>query len=126
MSDLGVLFLLIGATYRIVRFVQRDGITVRPREWLYDRHPPDPERARWTARWDPKLREMAVAVRPGGVREPVSALGQMVACPWCLSVWVALVVVVIVDAWYYALPMPVLWWLAVSAGVGIADRAGGV
>lgn len=42
-----------------------------------------------------------------------------ISCPWCSGAWVSIAVVSAVWA-VHPLPLPALWYPAVSAGVGIA------
>lgn len=47
---------------------------------------------------------------------------QPLRCAWCAGFWISLVVVVLVDS-LHGLPLPVLWVLAVSTGVGLIAHA---
>jgi hypothetical protein len=76
--------LLVGASYRIYRFIGRYDITEGLRLRLPDR-----------------------------VRMPLS-------CPWCLGSHVSFIVVAVY--WYfYGLPVPILWGLAVACVVGLIE-----
>jgi hypothetical protein len=43
---------------------------------------------------------------------------ELINCDWCTGVWVALAVVVVVDA-FISVPLPIAVWGAVAAGVGL-------
>ena len=101
----------------------RDSITARWREKVYDRWPPDATRSAGTMTWQPALREHTYTVRPVATKRPkVSVVTAAVSCAWCGGAWLAAVATAVVDA-SVGLPMPVAWWLAVSAAVGLLGRA---
>lgn len=49
-------------------------------------------------------------------------LYELITCPWCFGAWTAAAVTFIVDRYYFHLPLPVLWWAAISGVVGIIAR----
>jgi len=121
-SDLVVLLLLVGFTARLARLIQADHLTARLRERIYDRWPYDAARGRMTAAWAPELREVVFAPRLMTEPVPPSPLGYWLHCPWCLGLWLAVIVVAVV-AQLVSLPLPVLWAAAVAEGVGLLGRA---
>lgn len=103
MSDPGLFVLMTLAAYRLWRIPGNDDWPPSRalREWLAVKANGELGAApTWTARWWWQETE------------------TMVTCPWCLGFWISGVVVCIV-AQIYSLPIPVLWWLAVSCGVGL-------
>lgn len=64
MHWLGLYVILSAATYRIWRLIALDTISAGPRQWLYNRWPPDHGRAGQWATWDPVRREHYFAPRP--------------------------------------------------------------
>lgn len=82
------LIALLGlATYRVVRFTQRDTLITTPRIWV---------------------QTMLLQHRGAWLSH------LLFECPYCLSVWVAGGAVAITDA-YTTVPLPVFTWLAVSS-----------
>ena len=84
----------LAAVYRLVRLLQQDQITERPREWFVVKY----------------------GAERGGI-----AWSALADCPWCLSVWVAVGVVLARTA------TPRLWGmaargLAFSAGAGVISE----
>jgi hypothetical protein len=110
-----VLLVYALAVARVTRLVNSDRITERPREWLLDRV--------WTRAWMPwaaiehpeedehmqrnRARHMGSAARADGAEPPL--LAYLVACPWCVSIYVG------------AAAAPLVWfwgsspWLAIPA-----------
>lgn len=105
------------AAFRLTVFLQRDQLTQRPREWFYDRFPPDSGRAQMRRVWLPRDKVVAVTAR-GDEGPAVSRWGQMAACPYCLGAWISLAVWAVMWA-LTPLPLPGLWPFAISAGVGL-------
>lgn len=107
------------AAYRLTRFVTRDTLIERPRHWFFLRFPPDSD-----------YTTMERAQTPEGVTywrqspaplRPISKLGELFDCPWCFGFWVCGVVVGVVQQ-FLSIPLPVLWWLALSSAVGLTAR----
>lgn len=117
-DDLTLLLILVGFTARLARLVQRDHLTERLRETIYDRWPHDAARGRISASWSPDLRQVVFAPRVTTETVPPSPLGYWLHCPWCAGSWLSAAVVAVV-AQLVSLPLPVLWWGAVATGVGI-------
>jgi hypothetical protein len=119
--------LVIGAlaVYRAWRFVARDAITQRWREALYDRFPPSYQRSLARSEWNSKMHEVVMHTRPSNRSHPkVSWVTASLACPWCLGTWLSAALTAAVDA-SFGLTWPILWWLALSALVGLLGRADG-
>lgn len=51
--------------------------------------------------------------------KPDGRLGDFLTCPWCAGFWISAAVVLVIDHWYVALPLPALWVLGVSCVVGL-------
>ncbi len=117
MSDLALLAVLIGFTARVCRLVQRDHVSEKIRESLYDRWPYDAARGRVSASWEPTLREVVFTPRLSDPVRP-SPIGYWTRCPWCVGSWLSAVVVAVV-AQIVSIPLPLLWWGAVATGVGV-------
>lgn len=44
-------------------------------------------------------------------------LYELVNCPYCISIWISGITVIVIDtATNYSIPLPVVFWLAVSTG----------
>jgi hypothetical protein len=90
-------FVLVSlAAYRVNHLVATDRIA-------------DPVRAWWYDRFDP------------GTSRPGRLAVSLTTCPWCLGVWTAGGVVLIVDA-VYGMAAPVLVWAAAAAVVGVLGQ----
>lgn len=108
------LVLLLGACYRVTRFVVKDTIA----EPIFGRL-----RDSLEYRWIRKH------TRPGSPEEFDaiesekfnSKLAYMLSCPWCLGFWVCGVGTLIVSL-VYGLDYPIITWLALSTGVGLIAR----
>jgi hypothetical protein len=106
------------ASYRLTRIVTLDLFTQPWREQVFNRWPPDDDRAHW--RWVPELR--ALAKRDPKVPAPrVHWLGQLVECPWCCGWWISGLVVAAAAA-VGSVPLPLLTWPAVSTLVGLTGE----
>lgn len=90
MDQVFLFVILVLASYRLTRLITTD-------EW-----PP--------SRW---FRDKVVA-RYG----PQSTPAYLVTCPWCMGAWVAALVVLATSLWR-PVPLPVLWWAAISSLVGL-------
>jgi hypothetical protein len=105
----GLLILLIFLTiYRSTRFVIEDtwppiGV---PRKWLINYWDPDLD-------W---LDEHPTARPHWGKIGPV--LRYLFSCPWCMSVWIGPIVIIVTMQWY-EVPAPFLVWIAGSAITGL-------
>lgn len=146
MSDLVLFLVLAGAAYRLTRLVTTDSILDRPRDWWFLHFPPNREWARrYRVVWNEARGEwndagvwfpMILRVRKpnGGMRvswnlapsprRKTSKLGQLVECPWCIGFWLSGLVVALADH-YASIPLPLAWWWALSAAVGLAAKVGG-
>lgn len=85
-SDLGLLdmVLIVGATWRLVRLFARDVITAFLREQFFDEAP------------DGTFNKPAKGLR--------RTIADLLSCPWCLSIWIGLVVIVC----YLTMPFAIL------------------
>lgn len=50
---------------------------------------------------------------------------EAITCPWCVGFWVSGAAVGIVLLFGVSLPLPVAWWFALSAAVGLIAEVGG-
>lgn len=98
--------LLVGlislSTYRLTKLVTLDEIARPLRERIWNRWPPDAERAglRWTGQHH--------VIRAADAKKPaVSLLGRLVRCPNCVSVWAAAFVTGL-TVLYVSVPLPML------------------
>ena len=111
------------AAYRATRLIVSDTILDRPRERLFDRFPPDGDRAKlrvdW-ARWGSRPAGGAFMLPrtpdverfpPDGYR-PVSKVGQLLECQFCAGVWLSALTVGAVWC-VLSLPLPALWFVGV-------------
>jgi hypothetical protein len=106
------------ASYRLTRIVTLDTITEPWREQIFNRWPPDDDRARW--RWVPELRAL-VKRDPKAPAPRVHWIGQLVECPWCCGFYISGVVVA-VTGWFVSVPAPLIVWPAVSTLVGLTGE----
>lgn len=117
-------FLVVSlAAFRITRIITLDTITEGPREWLLLRFPPDPEHARLHPKKFTINGKATTAWMPDG-RVPdrkVSKFGVLLSCPWCVGFWVSGALVAVV-ANLTSIELPVVWWFAVAAVVGLIAR----
>lgn len=81
--------LLVLACHRLARLIAVDKVFAEPRHWLE-------RNAREEGFWGRKL-------------------ATLVACPFCVGVWVAGALTLAVDA-HVGLPLPLLWWAGVAGG----------
>lgn len=111
---LTLLFVLTAfASFRLTRIVVGDTWypTERFRDWLKTKKAKNEDRqsafepgtplrkryAHWTKFW--------------------TEIGELFTCPWCFGWWISGLMVLIVDI-YVGIPLPLLWWPAVSTVVG--------
>lgn len=124
LSNVAFLFLVLSlAAFRITRIITTDTITEPPREWFLKRFPPDPEHAKlWprTVVINGKKTTAWVWSAERGSRK-ISKLGILASCPWCVGFYVSGIAVLVV-ANLTSIELPVLWWFAVSAVVGLTAR----
>lgn len=104
------------ASYRLTRIVTIDTFTEPIRERLYDRWPPDIDRAGW--RYNPTMRGVVKRAPADKPFPAVSWIGQLVECPWCVGYWLS-GAVVLVASLVGSVPLPLLVWFAVSTLVGL-------
>lgn len=130
-TRLDLLVICALGVYRLWRLVARDAITERWREQIYNRWPPDAQRAAGVMVWDDKLRQSVYRVRPergpDGSRNPrlrVSLVAASVNCPWCAPTFICAALTLAVDA-SFGLTWPALWFLALSTLVGLLGRVEG-
>lgn len=111
------------AVYRLTRLVVKDSVLARPRRWLDDLDTQkdgrpferDPEA-------DPTRGRRRAKVQVTSANAAYRFATAIVACPWCLAVWIAAVVIALTWA------IPSIWaypafGLALAAGTGwLADR----
>lgn len=108
------------AVYRVTRLLVADKLLEKPRLRLY----------RWavlrTVPWakTPEDRALVLGnVASGATREPLAA--YMLTCPWCVSVWLGGLVVLVEVLCGANVPYPLLLWPATSAVTGLlASREG--
>lgn len=99
----GVLFVgLCLCSYRLTRLITKDSLFDRQRRWWFRKFPPNGDYSRL---YD----------------KPVSKWGQLIQCPWCCGFWVSGFVVFLVLQ-FEAMTLPLLWWFAVSAAVGLTAK----
>lgn len=121
MTDALALFVVASfATYRIWRFLAKDTILERPRESIYNHWPPNHQRARMVRKWNVELHEMVGSTRKG-TAPPVSMFSLGLDCPWCSGFWIsgAVTLVLVLTT---SVPLPLLWWPAMSSVVGLFGR----
>jgi len=90
-----LLFLLLAfATARVARFIHADTLIETPRNHLLT----------WL-----------IEPRDGWRGAVGNKLAELLDCPWCISVWVSLCAVLVID-WgtSYSIPLPVIWVPALS------------
>lgn len=101
-----LVLLIVGATYRVTRFIVVDDFP--PMAWLRDK----------------------LIVRIAGVDEdgqPASRTrmrwAEGVVCSWCMSVYIGAGLTLAADA-FYSLPAPVFVWLTASGVTGLLAEVG--
>ncbi len=94
--------LAVGATARITRLIGRDTITFFFRDWL-------------AAMTEDNLSTPAKGVRA----RFFSFVEDMVACPWCLSIWVSVPIAVL--AWLYG---DTLWFIVPALALTASHLTG--
>lgn len=87
-----LIVLLSAAVYRVTRFLILDTLIFEQRRWV-------------------KLKLMG----NGDVGPIRVKLLDLLSCPYCLSVWVAVAAVLITQQ-FVSIPLPVLAWLAICTG----------
>lgn len=98
MSDLILLVVLSAVTYRISRFIVLDSLIDGPRDRIAD----------WLERHsDP---------RPWNPHVVFRKVGELLECPWCITIWVAGAVVATHHHVVDPLPVPVWMWLTTATG----------
>lgn len=114
-----LIFLALFA-YRLTRLVTLDSLFDKQRERWLDRFPPDGERAKvhvdWS-KWDERPAGSAFML-PREKPAKVSHLGALIQCPWCCGFWLSCAVVGVTWLVLGSLPLPALWFGAVSCLVG--------
>lgn len=94
MSQPLLFLLMVMTTYRIGRFFKYDRVPLgRLRYYVWLR-----------------------ATRRRGAEVEKDYLYEWWICHWCHSLWIAAVVVALLDAFFISLPLPVLWWFATACG----------
>lgn len=94
--SLTLFILMCFAVYRITRFLILDHLIDEPRDAVH----------LWLAGHPNKFTEK---------------LQELLACPYCVSVWAAAAVVALTDL-FHSVPLPVLMWGAVAGGSLIPYR----
>lgn len=111
MSDLTQFLVLSFVVFRLTRFLMHDTLIERQRMWLLIRiagRKPKvrADGSRYQAAWRAKLMELA-------------------SCPWCVSLHVAWITVLVADQWA-SIPLPWMYWVAIGgASLVIWDRVDG-
>jgi hypothetical protein len=107
------------ATYRLSRLLTVDTLTEGWREAVFDRWPPDAERA--ARRWNGQR----LVTRATGSPQPnPSLLGQVLACPWCAAVWCAAAITTATAA-FTPVPLPALTFAAAASAAGFLGALDG-
>lgn len=119
-----LLFVLMAlAAHRATRLVVADSLLESWRHRLFLRYPPDEHYRSLEARRRPGFPETDEVVwyqHPTPVR-PSHPIGVLVDCPWCIGWWICGAVWGAV--WYvHGLPLPALWWPAMSSVVALTAR----
>jgi hypothetical protein len=112
------------AVYRVTRLLVEDKLLEWPRlrvyAWLCTRDTPRSEFAE-TANPTQSYLEWRVArmsnIASGATREPLMA--YMLTCPWCVSMWLGGLVVLLEVLFGVHVPYPLLLWPATSAVTGL-------
>lgn len=115
-----LIFLLTVLTaYRLTRVVTTDGLFTEWREAFFLRFPPTAH----YASFEKKRSEGGSSywkLHPSPIRK-TSKIGELISCPWCIGFWISGATVLAV-AQFTSLPLPILWWFATSAVVGLIAR----
>ena len=98
MLQLQLVVVLSLVCYRITRFIVKDTIIDGFRIWLHT---------------------VILGRKPALWREK---LGELISCPFCISVWIAAALAVVADYFVPSVPLPVFQWLAVAAGTLVIWR----
>jgi hypothetical protein len=121
------LILLTGAVARLTRLAVYDRILETPRAWILRRFPADD-----TQFGDSEIEDYATG--PGITGSQISTvrgddgwwyaesphfLGNLISCPWCLSIWIAAPLLTA----YWLWPEPTLW---IAAFLTVSFLAGWV
>lgn len=94
-----MLFVIVVLTsLRVTRMFTRDTIFEAQRHAWWRRFPPKDEDKRQAAK----------------CRTKEHKLGMLIECPWCIGFWVSGLVVLVTEQ-VANVPLPLYWWLAVSA-----------
>lgn len=107
------------AAYRLTRLVTGDSLTEPLREQIFNRWPPDIDRA--ALRWN----GARLVVRADDAARPAPhPVGRLIACSWCSGLWCAALVVALA-ARQGDVPLPVLTAAAVATIVGFLSEVDG-
>ena len=91
MSYIALLIVLSAVTYRVSRFIVLDTLIDEPRNWVLGRLEMHPNRFN-------------------------SKILDLLGCPWCITIWVAALAVLIQDVFIGSVPVPVWTWLTAATG----------
>lgn len=118
--DLALTGLISLAAYRTARLITTDSLTAGLREQLWNRWPPNEQRAR--QRWNGER----LAVRASGTVWPhPSPIGRLISCHWCMSAHAAAFWTLLATR-RRTVPFPLLTFAAAAGAAGLlgaADRA---
>lgn len=117
MDPLALFVIASLAAFRLTMLVARDVIGQRWRERLFDRFPPNGQRAGTRSLWRKVDRTVLLRARLDEGERPVSIIGQIIDCAWCAGVYVSLAVWGVVWS-LVPLPLPALWPMAMAGVVG--------
>lgn len=108
------------AAYRVTRLITDDTLLNRPREWFFRRYPPDADYASLQRK---TLSESGASYwqRESSPVRKVSMWGELMWCAYCIGFWISGAVVALVNV-FVSVRVPVLWWWATSAAVGLTAR----
>lgn len=126
MDNLLLFVLGVLATFWVWWFLAQSKLEVvaRRRESLYNRWPPTAVRATTVGVWMGDIREVVQSARvehPDRTkrRNPkVSVWAKGFDCPWCFGFWLAGLATLVL-AIGPGIPLPLLWWPATAAAVGL-------
>jgi hypothetical protein len=107
------------AAFRATRVITKDSLFKRQREWFFRWYPPNEEWAKLRpSRLDDGTRSWIQDPAP---RRRISKWGQLIECPFCSGFYVSGLTVLLLQHWV-SVKFPVMWWLAISAAVGLAAK----